>query len=103
MASQAGGVNCPWTTATIAAAAAGYVVVHRLGRTSGSTRAERSRPLPGDEPDRWTISGDQPCRTPAGATARGVALADPTGLAPWRLVHAPVGGPAVLPGQLAER
>lgn len=49
MASQAGGVNCPWTTATIAAAAAGYVVVHRLGRTSGSTRAERSRPLPGDE------------------------------------------------------
>lgn len=35
--------------AAIAAGAAGYLVLHRLGRTSGSTRAERGRRLPGDE------------------------------------------------------
>ena len=33
----------------VAASAAGYLVLHRLGRTSGSTAAERSRCLPGDE------------------------------------------------------
>jgi hypothetical protein len=35
--------------ATLVAGVAGYAVLHRLGRTSGSTHAERSRRLPGDE------------------------------------------------------
>jgi hypothetical protein len=33
----------------VASTAAGYLVLHRLGRTSGSTATERSRQLPGDE------------------------------------------------------
>jgi hypothetical protein len=34
---------------SVATAVVGYLVLHHLGRTSGSTRAERSRALPGDE------------------------------------------------------
>src|SRR6478672_11635500 len=42
----------------------------------------------------------QPRGPPACATGRRVALADPAGLAPGRVVHAPVGGQGVVPWQL---
>lgn len=38
-----------WLALLVAAVYAVYTLMHRLGSTSGSTAAERSRLLPGDE------------------------------------------------------
>jgi hypothetical protein len=87
----------------VAASAAGYLVLHRLGRTSGSTPAERSRRLPGDElVNRPTLVTNHAAHLPA----------PPEDVWPWLtqlgwhrgwLVHATMGGPAAVHRQLAQR
>jgi len=54
--------------------AGGYIALYRLGRTSGSTRAERSRSLPGDDLIR------NPCLVTNHAATLGVA---PEDVWPW--------------------
>jgi len=50
-----------------------------------------------------TNTRHQPRSPPTCATGGCVAVADPAGLAPGRLVHTAVGGPAAVPRQLAKR
>jgi hypothetical protein len=45
----AGARTVPWSTGAAGAAAVAFAALHHLGRTWGATKAERSRPMPGDE------------------------------------------------------
>lgn len=84
-----------------AAGVAGYFLLHWLGRPSGSTCAERSLRLPGDELiERPTLVTNHAAHLPA--SPERVAVVDPARMAPRWLVHAPVGGPAAVSRELAE-
>lgn len=56
----------PGTRPTVAASAvAGAIVLHRLGTTYGSTRAERRQSLPGDDLPWWLTAGTHAVIVPA--------------------------------------
>jgi hypothetical protein len=56
----------PGTRPTVAASvAAGVIVLHRLGSTYGSTRAERQQSLPGDDLPWWLTAGTHAVIVPA--------------------------------------
>jgi hypothetical protein len=50
-----------------------------------------------------SVRGHRPCHHHRHAAGRGMAIADPDGMAPGRPLHAALGGLAVVPGELAER
>ena len=84
-------------------AVAGYAALQWLGRSYGSTAAERRRPLPGDDLTRDPLAVTTHAVTIDASPAAGLAVARADGLAPGRVVHRRMGGPVVLPEQRAER
>ena len=87
----------------LALVAGAWLALHRLGRTYGSTRAERRRALPGDGLVKDAQRRGHPRDHRGGAARGGLALAGPGGLAPGRVVHRPLGRPRVLPREPPQR